>query len=368
MTYPLLLIVAFYSFGLIMADSVSSETYEVPRFRISDLRSGQRANDLKHVLETTGLLAITFDDDKRTSHELTTHKVAAFDGLCKCATPGHSNDVPLLSVTGTDSAMLTDGMTVRTTLATATVGYTPLPLPAAELSSACNSADQHFADALEGLRDAVAEASSAFITAFDGLVSSRTHGVPTQLLKTSTGASYTSVRDVVGASKNLEHMHVYSRDDYTNDFNEITDDTFNSDALRLHTDAGLFLSFIPAVPCSDIEGFGSTDQSFQIIDPIDGQVKVAQFPKDAPSIAIMLGIGAEQWLNIDQKQNVNVKATRHKVGMKSGDRRAWYGMSKCESTPQRLFFDNIIHSHQTLRFCLFSVISFELTISFIPSI
>ena len=337
MTYPLVLLVAFLSAGLVVVESTLSETYEVPRFRISDLRSGRRTNDLKHVLETTGLLAITFDDDKRTSHELTTHKVAAFDGLCKCATPGHSNDVPLLSVTGTDSAMLTDGMTVRTTLATATVGYTPLPLPAAELSSACNSADQHFADALEGLRDAVAEASSAFITAFDGLVSSRTHGVPTQLLKTSTGASYTSVRDVVGASKNLEHMHVYSRDDYTNDFNEITDDTFNSDALRLHTDAGLFLSFIPAVPCSDIEGFGSTDQSFQITDPIDGKVKVAQFPKDAPSIAIMLGIGAEQWLNIDQKQNVNVKATRHKVGMKSGDRRAWYGMSKYESTSKVIF-------------------------------
>ena len=337
MAYPLVLLAAFLSVGLVVAESSLSETYEVPRFRISDLRSGRRANDLKHVLETTGLLAITLDNDEKASHELTAHRTAAFDGLCKCAIPGHSNDAPLLSVTGTDSATLTDGVTVRTTLATATVGYTPLPLPAAELSSACDSSDRHFVDALEGLRDTVAEASSVFINALDGILSSPTNPVSTPLLKTSTGASYSSVRDVVGASKNLEHMHVYSRDDNIDGFSELSDETNNGDALRLHTDAGLFLSFIPALSCSDIGGLGNTDQSFQILDPLDGQVKVANFPQDVPSIAIMLGIGAERWLNTDQqKENVILKATRHKVGMRSGDRRAWYGMSK-SSHPWRKF-------------------------------
>lgn len=329
MTHPLILLAAFLSVRLVVAESVSSRTYEVPRFRISDLRSGRHANDLKHVLETTGLLAVTLDGDKMASHELTTHRAAAFDGLCKCATPGPSNDAPLLSVTGTDSATLTDGVTVRTTLATATVGYTPLPLPAAELSSTCDSSDRYFVDALEGLRDAVAEASSFFIDALDGILSSPTNPVSTPLLKTSTGASYSSVRDVVGASKNLEHMHVYSRDDNIAGFDEISDEINSGDALRLHTDAGLFLSFIPALSCSDVGFFGNTDQSFQILDPLDGQVKIANFPQDVPSIAIMLGVGAERWLNTDQqKQNVNLKATRHKVGMTSGDRRAWYGMSK----------------------------------------
>lgn len=335
MTYPLVLLAAFLS-GFVWAESLSSGTYEVASFRISDLRSGRRASDLRHVLETTGLLAITLDGDKRASHELKTHREAVFDGLCKCATPDNSNDPPLLSVTGTDSATLTDGVTVRTTLATATVGYTPLPLPAGELSSTCDSSDRYFVDALEGLRDAVAEASSVFIDALDDILSSPTNQVSTPLLRTSTGASYSSVRDVVGASKNLEHMHVYSRDDNIDDLSETSDEINNGDALRLHTDAGLFLSFIPALSCSDIGVFGNTDHSFQILDPLDGQVKVAKFPQDVPSIAIMLGVGAERWLNTDQqKQNVILKATRHKVGMRSGDRRAWYGMSKSSQLSRR---------------------------------
>jgi len=316
---------------LVSADLISSGTYEVPRFRISDLRSGRRASDLKHVLRTTGLLALTLDDDEKAGHELTTHRTTAFDGLCKCALPRQSsNGAPLLSVRGADSATLTDGVTARTTLATATVGYTPIPLPAEELSQACSSADGSLVDALEGLRDTLADATAAFIDALDGIVSSPTHHqVPTPLLKTATGASYTSVRDVVGASKNLEHMHVYSRDDSIDDTDEIMDGANSGDALQLHTDAGLFLSFIPARSCSDIEGFENTpDHSFKVLDTHDGQLKVAVFPQDVPSVAIMLGIGAEQWLNIDQEQNFNLKATRHKVSMKNGDRRAWYGMSK----------------------------------------
>ena len=315
-----MLLVAFLLIGLVSAKSVSSDAYEVPRFRLSDLRNGRRASDLAHVLGTTGLLALTLDDDVKTSREVAAHRAVAFDGLCKCATPGQIHDAPLLSVPGTDSATLTDGVTVRTTLASATIGYTPLPLPAAELSSACgNSADTNFADALEGLRDAVAEASSAFINALDGVVSSPTNH---PLVKTATGASYNSVRDVVGASKNLEHMHVYSRDN--------AEAMGREDVLQLHTDAGLFLSFTPASSCTDIKDLENTDRSFQVLDPHDGQVKVAVFPQDVPSVVIMLGIGAEQWLNTgDQSQNIKLKATRHKVSsMNSGERRAWYGMSK----------------------------------------
>ena len=315
-----MLLVAFLLIGLVSAKSVSSDAYEVPRFRLSDLRNGRRASDLAHVLGTTGLLALTLDDDVKTSREVAAHRAVAFDGLCKCATPGQIHDAPLLSVPGTDSATLTDGVTVRTTLASATIGYTPLPLPAAELSSACgNSADTNFADALEGLRDAVAEASSAFINALDGVVSSPTNH---PLVKTATGASYNSVRDVVGASKNLEHMHVYSRDN--------AEAMGREDVLQLHTDAGLFLSFIPASFCTNIKGLENIDRSFQVLDPHDGQVKVAVFPQDVPSVVIMLGIGAEQWLNTgDQSQNIKLKATRHKVSsMNSGERRAWYGMSK----------------------------------------
>lgn len=349
MVYPLLLLVliCFLSVGLVSADLISSGTYEVPRFRISDLRSGRRASDLKHVLRTTGLLALTLDDDEKAGHELTTHRTTAFDGLCKCALPRQSsnNGAPLLSVRGADSATLADGVTARTTLATATVGYTPIPLPAEELSQACSSADGSLVDALEGLRDTLADATAAFIDALDGIVSSPTHHqAPTPLLKTATGASYTSVRDVVGASKNLEHMHVYSRDDSIDDTDEIMDGANSGDALQLHTDAGLFLSFIPARSCSGFEN--TPDHSFKVLDTHDGQLKVAVFPQDVPSVAIMLGIGAEQWLNIDQEQNFNLKATRHKVSMKNGDRRAWYGMMHLvpdtaivHVAPQRTFAD-----------------------------
>ena len=58
--------------------------------------------------------------------------------------------------------------------------------------------------------------------------------------------------------------------------------------------------------------------------PLDGKTKVAVFPQDRPSVIIMLGIGAERWLDVDSP-GLGLRATRHKVRMDPGGRRAWYG-------------------------------------------
>jgi len=335
-------------------------TYQVPTFDIADLKSGRPNDRLVQVLESTGLLAITLDEASGLA--LNSHRSLAFDGLCRCAsadangddTRSSSSSVPLLSVPGTDSAILTDATTTRTTLATATIGYTPLPLPGIEVTESCGTGPE-FVDALESLRDVVADASSAFMGAVDGIIGGGGGGnsLSPSLLKTANGASYGTISDIVGASKNLEHFHVYSRDTIQDG---ISSNDESNDALRLHTDAGLFLSFIPALSCSDAKNSNYLDESFYVLDPQDGQTKVAEFPRGVVSVAIMLGIGAESWLNTEQspssssssygRQALKLRATRHKVHMKNGDRRAWYGMMHLvpdtaivQRNPQRTFAD-----------------------------
>jgi hypothetical protein len=261
--------------------------HQVPLFTPSEL--SVTSPRLEQVLTTTGLLALPLPsggDVCRTS---------ALRGLCQCAT---SPD--FARIEGTDEISLFDGQTTRQSLATATLGNSPLPL-GEDLARICGP---ETAEAMEELRDQVAEVSKLFSEALDKLL--RNPGIP--ILQNSYGGSYHSVSSIVQAASNLEHFHVYSKPRST--------DTDSKPAIRVHTDAGLFLAFVPALACE-----GNHDESFFLRDA-QGKLRQAIFPPS--SVAIMLGTGAEYWL----ETTLQLRATRHSVHLEHGTSRAWYGMSK----------------------------------------
>ena len=137
------------------------QNFHVPTFSVSSLLTGNRMSDFGSALSTTGLIAIELDDS---SYQKA--RRVALNGLCQCA-----ESPEFLQVEGTDAAtLLSDTSTTRTTFATATVGNTPLSLPQEALEQACGS---ETSEHMELLRDYVAHASSAFITALDRLLTPR---------------------------------------------------------------------------------------------------------------------------------------------------------------------------------------------------
>ncbi|CAB9496837.1 mucin 13, cell surface associated [Seminavis robusta] len=207
------------------------------------------------------------------------------------------------------------------TLATATVGFSPLPLDTPELAAQCG---EDTVQAMETLRDQVAQTATVFLSAVDNLLLQAkrqelyTSSYQKPLIKTSYGVTYNSISSIVKAATNLEHFHVYSKNSTTSSSENHGQ---HEPALQVHSDAGLFLAFVPAHSCNSDMATGA-DQSFLIKDPADGQLKPVAFPPN--SIAIMLGAGAEQWL--DTPDTLPLKATRHAVHMTAGQSRAWYGM------------------------------------------
>jgi hypothetical protein len=302
--------------GVAGKEAAEEEVHVVPSFSVSDLQTGRRYGELIQALTSTGLISITPPED----NEFETARSDALTGLCHCA----SSSEDFSAVEGTDSILLGDGQTVRSTLATATVGTnSPLPLPS-KLDEVCGA---ETTQSLDALRDQVAYLSQAFIQAFDQVLARERQQDPeyifyqaptsnaTILLRNSYGGFYHSVSSIVQASSNLEHFHYYSKPT-----RRPATEEDQKPALELHTDAGLFLSFVPALQCRDTS---SGDQSFYLQTSAQ-RVQRAVFPPN--SVAIMLGAGAEHWLKTPS--TLSLKATRHSVQMHSGDSRAWYGMSK----------------------------------------
>lgn len=277
--------------------------HQAPLFSTEDLRLGRRSLELARVLTTTGLLAVSWPQ------EASKVKRTALEGLCHCSS--HSE---FQQLDGTDSILLGDGQTVRSSLATATIGHSPLALSSPLVEQVCGHTT---VSAMEDLRDHVATAAQVFTEALDNLLNlskSNILSLDAPLLSNSYGGSYHSIDSIVQASSNLEHFHVYSKP-------SSSQGTRNGPALQVHTDAGLFLAFVPAHSCQG--DISNVDNSFYVQDT-DGQLKQVNFPTNA--VAIMLGTGAEQWLHTPSK--LALKATRHSVKVDAGHARAWYGMSK----------------------------------------
>ena len=281
---------------------------KVPSFTLQELLSNQRSDEFATILRSTGLFTI------ETSSFNDVFRHTALDGLCRC-------ENKLAMVDNSDTALLDDGTTVRTTVASATVGNTPRPLPA-NLVEHCGLDTMN---SMEQVRDEVAVAAGAFVQALDHLIIGNTgrNNNDLSLLRDSKGRSYDRMASIVNAANHLEHFHVYSKK---------TAATTDQSALDWHTDAGLFLAFVPALDCrgSTTE---SADDSFWYKDENGVSTRAVFQPN---SIAIMLGAGAEHWLH----SPVPLKATRHAVTMREGDERAWYGMSKCRQRK----FSPIFHS------------------------
>jgi hypothetical protein len=266
--------------------------YTVPVFTVQELQDGSRTMELQHILGTTGLLSIVGSNQDMSVFRKTRHD--AMTGL---------------SVQGLDSSMLSD-QTTRVTLATATVGDTPLPIDRTSLvdDAGCTT---NTVQALEDLRDYVAFTSKIFITSLD-MVLTTNRKTPEFILQTNRGENFNSLSSIVKASQNLEHFHVYSKP-------EDSSTTFD---LDFHTDAGLFLTFVPGMAC-DVEAT-TVQPSNDFYLQRDGITYRALFEEN--SIAIMLGVGAEHWL---KTTSTTLKATRHAIAISPGQSRAWYGMSKC---------------------------------------
>jgi len=270
------------------------ETYHVEAFQLDDLHNGLRDPEIARYLRTTGIIAVQMDEG------FAHHRQLGLETVCRC----WKEENIVRTVQGSDSGLLRDGQTTRTTLATATAGRTPLPL-SASLESTCGV---EAVKTLDQLRDDLAAASDAFIVAWDRLLRGTTN--QNILLDNAHGGSYATIHNIVQASTHLEHFHLYSKD-------MLSENSDTQDAtLAVHTDAGLFLAFVPAYSC-----LASSDEAFYVQD--SNVLRRAVFPKN--SVIMMLGSGAEYWL----KTNFAMKATRHAVRMQPGESRAWYGMSKC---------------------------------------
>lgn len=290
--------------SLSQGKAFGSDIYKVPTFNLAEMASGTRAWDLADVLRSSGLISIDLGESRFAGD-----RKDALDGICKCA---HSEKGSLFQqVSGADTSLIVDVDTTRSTFATATIGDTPLSLPTDDLQKSCGS---ETAQAMESLRDHVAMASRAFVSSLDRL---RRGSLPlsqgSPVLENTAGQDFYSIASVVRASTNLEHFHLYSR--------RSTEARKSNDVLPLHTDAGLFLSFIPGLLCGDAND-ESAGESLLI--EVNGTLRRAEFRKG--TIGIMLGVGAEHWL--ENMGSLELHAARHAVEMSPGTSRAWYGTSK----------------------------------------
>jgi hypothetical protein len=332
-------------------DHISSlpPTYQVPSFTVHEMQSGEKDNELKNILTSTGLLTIRVptihrdDEPKSSSND---NNLNFLEGFCKC----HSQDIA--QIANGDSRLLADGFTTRSTIATASRGQQLLSLPKSDITKYCG---EGIHESLEKVRDYVSSAATdTFIPALDRLIQAK---IPTKLyeeekqenppqyhhqqhlIKTrGDDKKYYTVSSIIEDANHLEHFHSYSKAKHDSSHERTAVDS----TLDWHTDGGLFLAFVPGKSCNDNRDV--EDDSFRVSLPNGGDKKTntemrAIFPQSVHGeivVVIMLGVGAEHWLNTPD--TLKLRATRHAVKMKGGDRRVWYGMSKFVLLFQALLF------------------------------
>lgn len=299
--------------------------YHIPSFTVHELQSGEQDDQLKQILTSTGILSIRVPLTQQDTS--TTKKSHLLQSLCKC------NPSDFSSIANSDSQILADGLTTRSTIATASRGSSlPLSLPKNDITKYCGDGVY---ESLEKTRDYVSIASlEAFIPALDRLIQDADNKEADNVLLSTFGDKdqYSTVASIVEDANHLEHFHLYSKESTDSSNHEAA---FVDNSLGWHTDGGLFLAFIPGTLCHDINDL---DDSFRILLRNEKDVNKIEtesmgtemgvvFPEsdgDEIVVAIMLGAGSEHWLNTSLK----LRATQHAVKMKGGDTRAWYGMSK----------------------------------------
>ncbi|KAL7514166.1 hypothetical protein ACHAXN_013268 [Cyclotella atomus] len=334
----------------------------VPKICIQQLE--QKNINLHRILhESNGVLRISTkksqssvhessnDDYNSLIHNIGSHRKGALSALCACPAfdPSSNNSNELLFKQLLESypkdiqqITLPDG-TKRRTLATATVGFGgrdsdtnedstsyPLQLPT-WVQQHCG---QDAYDTMENLRDAISQVVDLFVDALDNKKGEGKH--------TSDGY----YRDVLRSANHLEHFHVYTKDgadDYYYYYGETTNGKDNVAAqqpttdelndsrtpipttLDYHTDAGFFLSFVPAMDCHSL----SVDNtSFYI----QSQEEPLRFEED--EVVILIGAGAQYWMNNNNAHHDELTTTEddeefvaapHALQLLPNAHRSWYG-------------------------------------------
>jgi len=273
----------------------------IPRLSTQQIRTASSEFDLHTTLrESSGVLRIAYDEGQANVRR------NALENLCACPTfgPAQFGEAAKLHPKDLQEIFFPDG-TARRTLASATVGFddaSVLELPS-WLKDECGlAALQSFED----LRDIVADVVDLFVDRLDQESGGELHGV---------GGESKTYRDVLSQANHLEHFHAYTKPavDGVDQSGDVT--------LDYHTDAGFFLSFVPAMDCDSL----TTDKnSFYL----KGNEEPVVFEDD--EVVIMIGAGAQYWLNAERtsgefNEHSPFIAASHALRMQPNTHRSWYG-------------------------------------------
>lgn len=315
------------------------------RISIEQLRSALTSSDssginLHQLLhDSNGILRIVIgnDNDNTNRASFSDLRKSALKSLCDCPTfrpalfeealAAHPKDVQKIG--------LPDG-TVRRTLATATVGMdreNALEIP----SWVEDTCGRNARDLFEDLRDVVADAVDVFVEKLD------------EEKKEGGVKDRGSYRQILSGANHLEHFHVYTKSSDTSGGdskdqnlnaggNDIESTKKETSTLDYHTDAGFFLSFVPAMNC---HSHTIDNGSFYV----EGQKEPLIFAED--EVVIMMGAGAQYWLpsretggEVHEKKSYPFLAASHALRLSQGTHRTWYG--KMHLLPSSLTASNVV--------------------------
>ena len=273
----------------------------IPRLSAQQIRTASSKFDLHAILlESNGVLRIAYDEPGQADVRRN-----ALENLCACPTfgPARFEEAAKLHPKDLQEIIFPDGA-ARRTLASATVGFdeaSVLELPS-WLKDECGlAALQSFED----LRDIVADVVDLFVDRLDQESGGELHGI---------GGESKTYRGLLSHANHLEHFHAYTK--------PAVDGVDRSDVtLDYHTDAGFFLSFVPAMDC---DSFTTDNNSFYL----KGSGEPVVFEDD--EVVIMIGAGAQYWLNPERtsgefNENSPFVAASHALRLEPNTQRSWYG-------------------------------------------
>jgi hypothetical protein len=336
----------------------------------------------KRLYNSHGILRITVDNNSNSNndgsttqqqqqqYDLKTVRKRALSHLCSCPTfsdkDGGNNESLFQQVLQSypkdvQQIQLPDG-TVRRTLASATVGFDKKNHGDDETNEEAAKAEaavlelpswikdkcgEEAYDSLEELRDIVASVTDAFVTRLDREQKKKNtkgldEGWGSGSIKKKKKNDESYYRSVLSNANHLEHFHVYTKAGEKKIINTSNTPSAGRQVLEevdhttptfdYHTDAGFFLSFVPAMDCHT---YKTDDSSFYL----KGETKPLTFQED--EVIILMGAGAQYWLSNDdegeeeeeeeenndtkQQQQYSFLAASHALRLKPNTHRSWYG-------------------------------------------
>lgn len=249
--------------------AIACNCFTPPEISFLHLQSVSMADYVRSTLSHTGMLAIT--DVPQLA--MTRQKALSDIAWCLSSKSKQNNEV---------KASMPDG-TVRRTLLLKD-GFEPLPY--------CPEIQPE----LELLRHLVEMTANSVAMSLD-LAKIHIN------VEMKNGNILTSMSQVVGQAKRLDHFHLYEGNSTT-----------QSSTLPMHVDAGIFIAFVPPL----WKGQKSKkDNSGLLVQLPNGKIESVLLNKN--SVVIMVGLGAQKFLNLP------LHPVPHSLHVQSGTFRSWYG-------------------------------------------